>query len=248
MRLVAIFKKCLAVMIVLCFVFLQSRVSMVAADIGNGSGENSEKSSKTAKSGKICRRTGLHGKRVKIADTEVVVWKGDITTLHVDAIVNAANSSLLGGGGIDGAIHSAAGPQLEKECRGLPAIGEIRCEVGDAKITGGHNLPAKFVIHTVGPQVSAGHPSSSDSKNLKNCYLSCLDLCEKFSIKSIAFCCVSCGIYGFPNNLAAKIAFGTVKEYLKTHPKTSLDLVVFCVFSNEQLNLYDGELDSVANN
>jgi O-acetyl-ADP-ribose deacetylase (regulator of RNase III) len=190
--------------------------------------------------GKRPERNGTNSAkdRTIIANVDVGVWKGDITTLAVDAIVNAANGSLLGGGGIDGAIHRAAGPGLLKECEGIPAKNGVRCPVGSAVITKGYDLPAKFVIHTVGPQVSFDVPSEADRKSLEKCYESCLQLCDASSVQSVAFCCISCGIYRFPNDLAAKIAFNAVKEYLESHPATSLKRVVFCVFSEEQLKLY----------
>ncbi|CDS43209.1 MACRO domain containing protein 2 [Echinococcus multilocularis] len=134
---------------------------------------------------------------------------GDITRLAVDAIVNAANSSLLGGGGVDGAIHRAAGPGLLKECRGLGG-----CAVGSAKITGGYNLPAKYVIHCVGP-------SNGSAEALRSCYDTAMRLCTENGIKSVAFPCIATGVYGFPNAPAAQIAVKTVWDYLEKHDDVS---------------------------
>ncbi|KAM6433657.1 ADP-ribose glycohydrolase MACROD2 isoform 2-T3 [Rhynochetos jubatus] len=154
---------------------------------------------------------------------KVSLYRGDITLLEVDAIVNAANSSLLGGGGVDGCIHRAAGPCLVAECRNLSG-----CETGQAKITCGYDLPAKYVIHTVGP-IARGHLTDTHKENLANCYKSSLKLAKENNIKSIAFPCISTGIYGFPNEPAAVIALNTIKEWLsKNH--NEVDRIIFCVF------------------
>ena len=134
----------------------------------------------------------------------------DITTLHVDAIVNAANSSLLGGGGVDGAIHRAAGKELLDECRNLGG-----CFPGEAKITRAYKLPAEYVIHTVGPVWQGG--KKGEAVVLQNCYLNSLKLAEVNGIKSIAFPGISTGVYGYPKQEAAEIAIRTVKEYLKNN-------------------------------
>lgn len=153
--------------------------------------------------------------------------KADITTLAVDAIVNAANNSLLGGGGVDGAIHRVAGPQLLKECRALGG-----CLTGEAKITGGYNLPAQYVIHTVGP--IWGRCNGEEDNMLASCYQNSLRLAEEHELKSIAFPGISTGIYGFPKDRACHIAFKTVS----TFESKFLKEVTFCSFDDESLNLY----------
>ncbi|XP_066402329.1 ADP-ribose glycohydrolase MACROD2 isoform X2 [Molothrus aeneus] len=163
----------------------------------------------------------LQGK--KSLSEKVSLYRGDITLLEVDAIVNAANSSLLGGGGVDGCIHRAAGPCLVAECRNLSG-----CETGQAKITCGYDLPAKYVIHTVGP-IARGHLTDDHKANLASCYKSSLKLAKEYNIRSIAFPCISTGIYGFPNEPAAVIALSTIKEWLnKNH--NEVDRIIFCVF------------------
>ena len=157
------------------------------------------------------------------------IIRNDITKLKVDAIVNAANNSLLGGGGVDGCIHRAAGPELLAECRTLHG-----CATGDAKITKGYNLPAKHVIHTVGPIVGLA-VTEKQKEQLKDCYLNCLKVAEKSSLKSIAFCCISTGEFHFPNKLAAEIAVDTVDRFLT---KNSIERVIFNVFKEQDFNIY----------
>ena len=159
--------------------------------------------------------------------------QADITTLAVDAIVNAANSSLLGGGGVDGAIHRAAGPDLVAECR---LVGG--CKTGEAKITKGYRLPAKHVIHTVGPVWRGG--TASEPELLANCYRNSLQLAVKHGLESIAFPSISTGIYGYPLAEAARIAVDTVKQFL-AESETSLD-VTFCCFSESDLQIYQALL------
>ena len=162
--------------------------------------------------------------------TKIKLIQGDITQLAVDAIVNAANQTLLGGGGVDGAIHSAAGPELVEECRTLDG-----CETGQAKITRGYKLPAKFVIHTVGPIY---HEKKSDSaKLLADCYWNCLELAKQKNLKSIAFPAISTGAYRFPKEKAARIALMTTERFVYEHPQ-SLDEIILVLFSESDYDLY----------
>lgn len=162
----------------------------------------------------------------------VNLFVGDITKLHVDAIVNAANSTLLGGGGIDGAIHRAAGPQLLEECRKLGG-----CNVGESKITNAYNLPCKKIIHTVGPNYYAIHDIDKASQLLKNCYNSVLDIAMDYNLKSVAFCCISTGIFGFPRDVAAKIALETIYAH---HYDGE---ILICCYTEEDKSFYDSILE-----
>jgi O-acetyl-ADP-ribose deacetylase (regulator of RNase III) len=158
---------------------------------------------------------------------------GDITTLQVDAIVNAANSSLLGGGGVDGAIHRAAGPELLAECRLLGGT-----KTGEAKLTKGYRLPARFVIHAVGPVWRGGQ--HQEDELLASCYRNSIHIANERALESIAFPCISTGIYGYPGELAAAIAVRTVRESASTADR--LREVVFCCFSGSDLKLYEAIL------
>lgn len=162
---------------------------------------------------------------------------GDITRLQVDAIVNAANCSLLGGGGVDGAIHRAAGPQLLAECKTLNG-----CETGQAKISAGYRLPSRHVIHTVGP-VYRQRPQ--DSQLLAACYRNSLELAVAHGLKTVAFPAISCGVYGYPPEKACVIAVDTVKEFLQQDD--FLEKVLFVVFADEIYRLYQAYLSAVSN-
>jgi len=166
---------------------------------------------------------------------KIKLYNGDITRLHVDAIVNAANRSLLGGGGVDGAIHRAAGPGLLQECITLNG-----CLNGEAKITRGYNLPARYVIHTVGPVWKGGQ--SDEPELLKSCYLNSLSLASKHGIRSIAFPNISTGVYGFPKNQAARIAISAIKNYLSRH--MDIEEIIFAVFDEENYRIYEDLLRS----
>jgi len=159
----------------------------------------------------------------------MLVVEGDITRLEVDAVVNAANSSLLGGGGVDGAIHRAAGPGLLEECRTLGG-----CPTGEARITGGHGLPARHVIHTVGPVWHGG--TGGERELLRSCYTESLRLSAAAGLGSVAFPAVSTGVYGYPKTDACDIAVGAVSEWLGAHdlPRT----VTFCCFAAADAELY----------
>ena len=175
---------------------------------------------------------------------DLYLWQGDITTLRCDAIVNAANSQLLGcfcpcHGCIDNAIHTFAGVRLRLECAELMRSQGHDEPTGTAKITKAYNLPCRYVIHTVGPIVS-GIVTEEDERLLASCYRSCLALAEQNNIESIAFCCISTGEFHFPNRLAAEIAIDTVKEY-RTATGSQIK-VVFNVFKNEDYNIYRGLL------
>jgi O-acetyl-ADP-ribose deacetylase len=169
------------------------------------------------------------------ADARIEVVEDDITTLTVDAIVNAANESLLGGGGVDGAIHRAAGPGLLEECRALRG-----CRTGEAKITAGHRLPARHVIHTVGPVWRGG--TGGEPERLASCYRASLALAREHGLRTIAFPAISCGVYGYPVEAACRIAVDEVRAFLEREP--SLVRVYFVCFGSEVASAYRAALSS----
>jgi O-acetyl-ADP-ribose deacetylase (regulator of RNase III) len=162
--------------------------------------------------------------------------QGDITKQDVHAIVNAANKSLLGGGGVDGAIHRAAGPELLAECRTLGG-----CETGDAKVTKGYGLKAGHVIHTVGPVYKTG--KSGEPEKLASCYRRALELASEKGIKTLAFPAISCGVYGYPIQEASRIALGTVADYCEAHPE--IEEVRFVLFGDQDLAAYQEAFEAL---
>ena len=184
---------------------------------------------------------------VTIEGEGLKLWQGDITRLKVDAIVNAANAQLLGCWAplhacIDNCIHSAAGIQLRQACYELMQAQGHDEETGRAKITKGYNLPARYVIHTVGPIIHDGVPTPEQEALLASCYRSCLDVAEYHHLESIAFCCISTGVFHFPNQRAAEIAVQTVKDY----PCRSLRTIVFNVFSDKDYQIYRQLLPNIS--
>lgn len=164
------------------------------------------------------------------------VYKGDITQLTVDAIVNAANESLLGGGGVDGAIHAAAGPELREECKTLKG-----CPTGLAKITAGYRLPARHVIHTVGPVWHGGN--NDEDELLASCYRESLALAADYGCKQVAFPSISTGVFAFPPDRAAAIAVETVAASIEDKP--IIEKVIFCCFNDDQVHLHEAELEAL---
>lgn len=165
----------------------------------------------------------------------ISVIQGDITKLDVDAITNAANEAMLGGGGVDGAIHRASGPLLLDECRKVGG-----CPTGEARITGGYNLPAKYIIHTVGPVWDGG--GYGEPALLASCYQNVLSLAEQHEVKSIAFPCISTGVYGYPKAEACDVAVSTTLEWLGDHVLP--ERVIFCCFGDDDYELYQRRLQA----
>jgi O-acetyl-ADP-ribose deacetylase (regulator of RNase III) len=164
------------------------------------------------------------------AGDRIEIWEGDITTLEVDAIVNAANTSLLGGSGVDGAIHRAAGKQLLAECRTLGG-----CATGEAVLTRGYQLRARYVIHTVGPRYGMGDGTGNDAEMLASCYRNSLALARQHQLRTVAFPAISTGVYGYPKQLAADIAVRTVRTELAGHALPSK--VILCTFGADATQL-----------
>lgn len=182
-----------------------------------------------------------------LLDHRISLWQGDITTLKCDAIVNAANSQVLGcfsplHGCIDNIIHTMAGVELREKCYQIMNAQGHEEETGKAKITPGYNLPAKYVIHTVGPIVM-GKLTEKHKELLASCYRSCLEIADAYHLKSIAFCCISTGVFMFPQDKAAETAVHTVREYLDTHSDTGIEKVIFNVFKDTDYEIYDSILN-----
>jgi O-acetyl-ADP-ribose deacetylase (regulator of RNase III) len=174
-----------------------------------------------------------------IVRDKIDIRRGDITRFAVDAIVNAANTSLLGGGGVDGAIHRAAGPQLLAECRTIGG-----CPTGEARITGGYNLPARFVIHTVGPVYNSTTPEKA-AKLLRRCYENSLALAAQNGVEQIAFPAISCGVYGYPIDKACRVAIDAAIRFLET--ESVVNKVIFVLFSEGDRTVYADYLACLGN-
>lgn len=171
----------------------------------------------------------------------ITVIHADLASLPLDAIVNAANPGLLGGGGVDGAIHRAAGPDLLAACRALPQVSPgVRCPTGEARITAGFELPARHVIHTVGPVWHGG--GEGEAELLRSCYRQCMRLFDEYRLQSIAFPAISCGVYGYPPEAAARIAVATLREATATHAHTDVKL---CGFSDDMCGILQHALNAV---
>jgi O-acetyl-ADP-ribose deacetylase (regulator of RNase III) len=184
-----------------------------------------------------------HEPSAMVEGTTITLWRGDITHLAVDAIVNAANAELLGcfrpgHACIDNAIHSAAGPRLRDDCARIVHIQGHREKTGDAKITRAYHLPSRFVLHTVGPIVAGGRAHPGDAHALASCYASCLELAQSVpSLRTLAFCAISTGVFGYQKDEAAEVAVRMVSGWLREH-HGAFDLVLFCVFSDTDENAY----------
>ena len=177
-------------------------------------------------------------------DSKIALRQGDITYLKADAIVNAANSQMLGcfiplHNCIDNQIHSAAGFQLRMDCYKIMQNQGHEEANGNAKITSAYNLPSKYVIHTVGPAIPYGRePDENEIRELESCYQSCLELADEHELKSIAFCSISTGVFNFPKDQASKLAIETVRNYLKNNPNTNIEKIIFNTFSDEATEIY----------
>lgn len=187
-------------------------------------------------------------------DSKIALWQGDITCLQVDAIVNAANSQMLGcfiplHNCIDNQIHSAAGFQLRMDCHRIMQEQGHEEANGNAKITSAYNLPSTYVIHTVGPAIAYGQePNNREIAELENCYKSCLELADSHNLKSIAFCSISTGVFNFPKEQACELAIETVRNYLKNNPETNLEKIIFNTYSDEATEIYMEKLEKEVKN
>lgn len=171
----------------------------------------------------------------------ITLVTADLTRLALDAIVNAANPGLLGGGGVDGAIHRAAGPALLAACRAIPEVNPgVRCPTGEARITPGFSLPARYVIHTVGPIWHGGH--HGEAVDLASCYRACIALAIERDLNSIGFPAISCGVYGYPPDQAAKVAIATLRDVLSPHPTLEVQL---CCFDDRMTAIWQRALNQV---
>jgi O-acetyl-ADP-ribose deacetylase (regulator of RNase III) len=171
----------------------------------------------------------------------ITLVTADLTRLALDAIVNAANPGLLGGGGVDGAIHRAAGPALLAACRAIPEVNPgVRCPTGEARITPGFSLPARYVIHTVGPIWHGGH--HGEAVDLASCYRACIALAIEHDLNSIGFPAISCGVYGYPPDQAAKVAIATLRDVLSPHPTLEVQL---CCFDDRMTAIWQRALNQV---
>ena len=171
----------------------------------------------------------------------ITLVTADLTRLALDAIVNAAIPGLLGGGGVDGAIHRAAGPALLAACRAIPEVNPgVRCPTGEARITPGFSLPARYVIHTVGPIWHGGH--HGEAVDLASCYRACIALAIEHDLNSIGFPAISCGVYGYPPDQAAKVAIATLRDVLSPHPTLEVQL---CCFDDRMTAIWQRALNQV---
>ncbi|HTC26490.1 O-acetyl-ADP-ribose deacetylase [Dyella sp.] len=171
----------------------------------------------------------------------ITLVTADLTRLALDAIVNAANPGLLGGGGVDGAIHRAAGPALLAACRAIPEVNPgVRCPTGEARITPGFSLPARYVIHTVGPIWHGGH--HGEAVDLASCYRACIALAIEHDLNNIGFPAISCGVYGYPPDQAAKVAIATLRDVLSPHPTLEVQL---CCFDDRMTAIWQRALNQV---
>mgnify|MGYP001564700492 CR=1 FL=1 len=177
----------------------------------------------------------------------VAIWKGDITVLAIESIVNAANSEMLGcflrgHTCIDNIIHNTAGPRLREECMSIKQGRKL--PTGHVKITKGYNLPAKYILHTVGPIISAKIPTDYDKKMLYSCYINCLNICRAVGIREIAFCNISTGVFGYPSEDASHIALGAVRDWLRKNQHIfKMSRIIFCVFTDQNYEIYNKNLN-----